>query len=131
LAPHHADALADQRHRGAGRAFRSRHHLSPAEYDEPAADPDVDATGDGSRRILQPAAPLAPDGPRSRGRLDREAGLRPASSMGSAVHSRPRYRALVSVLELVERVPAARDRVGQDEATRVQGYAEVAFRARA
>jgi hypothetical protein len=76
---------------------------------------------------LLPWLPMA----RAGGRLTREAGLRPARPVGSAVLPRSGYGAVVPVLELVECVSAARDRARQGEASRLQGNPEVALRPRA
>ena len=128
---HHAFALAADGHRRARSALGSRHHLPVAEYDSPAADPDADGAGDGPRRVLQSPASLAADGARPRARPVRKTGLGATGSVGSAVLPRSGHRALVPLLELVQRVSAARHRARQDQTARVQGNAALAVRTRA
>ena len=74
--------------------------------------------------------PLAANRARDRDRHAREAGLGAARSVGPAALSRSGDRALVPVLEFVQRVSAPRHRDGQDQASRVQGNAAMAVRAR-
>src|SRR4029079_4628187 len=87
-------------------------------------------TGDGTRGILQPASSVAADRAGSRAVSVSEIGFGAAGAVGSAVLPRSGHGEVVSLLEFVERLSAARHRARQEQTARVQRNAALAVRAR-